>query len=102
MGDQSTRFEELDARIAANVAGAAKRFGIKQIVYLGGLGSKEQTQSNKPLRSSAPWGCSCLFTVLSSAQPCHRVSRQVWRSLSGGRIGDYCKAGMSGYLQASH
>ena len=45
MSGQSTRFEELDARIAGNVADTAKRLGTKQIVYLGGLGSKDQAQT---------------------------------------------------------
>ena len=44
--DQGTgKFEELDHRIARNVAQAAGRLGVKQIVYLGGLGRRGQSQS---------------------------------------------------------
>lgn len=45
MGSHSTRFEELDKRIATNVAVAAEGSGVKQIIYLGGLGNRRQAQT---------------------------------------------------------
>jgi len=45
MSGQSAGFEELDRRIAINVANAAKQASIQQIVYLGGLGNKATAPS---------------------------------------------------------
>lgn len=45
MGSHSTSFEELDRIIATNVANAAGNRSIEQIIYLGGLGSKELAQT---------------------------------------------------------
>lgn len=45
MGSHSKQFEELDSRIANNVATVASRNKIKHIVYLGGLGSRHSAQT---------------------------------------------------------
>lgn len=45
MGSNSTQFESLDQQIATNVASSVSRFGIRQIVYLGGLGRKSPDQT---------------------------------------------------------
>jgi uncharacterized protein YbjT (DUF2867 family) len=48
----SSRFEDADRRAARNVAGAAARAGVRQIVYLGGLGD-DSPDLSPHLRSRA-------------------------------------------------
>ena len=45
MNSRSTRFEDLDRRIAENVATAVQSSGIRQVIYLGGLGKKNIAQT---------------------------------------------------------
>ncbi len=45
MAHSENQFERLDRQIAVNVAAAARKNGVEQIVYLGGLGSRGQAQS---------------------------------------------------------
>ncbi|UCC44625.1 MAG: NAD(P)H-binding protein [Candidatus Zixiibacteriota bacterium] len=45
MSGQSKHFEEIDRAIATNVAAAAEYTGVQQIVYLGGLGNRDQAQT---------------------------------------------------------
>ena len=50
MKSRGRDFEELDRRIAESVGRMAQRTGVSRIVYLGGLGRRDETQS-QPLRS---------------------------------------------------
>jgi uncharacterized protein YbjT (DUF2867 family) len=45
MSAHSDKFEEIDQKIANNVARAAKDAGVRQIIYLGGLGKKGISQT---------------------------------------------------------
>ena len=45
MDQGAGKFEQLDRQIAENVADVASRVGVKQIVYLGGLGKRGESQS---------------------------------------------------------
>ena len=45
MSGRGMEFEELDRRIAESVASAARTHGVKQIVYLGGLGKRDTDQT---------------------------------------------------------
>jgi uncharacterized protein YbjT (DUF2867 family) len=55
MGNREHSFEEMDRRIATNVARAAASHAVKRIVYLGGLGASPQSASAH-LRSRAEVG----------------------------------------------
>lgn len=55
MGTKDKSFEEVDRRIATGVAEAARSHGIRQIVYLGGLGASSDSASAH-LRSRAEVG----------------------------------------------
>lgn len=55
MGGRNQSFEEIDRRIATNVAAAATSAGVRRIIYLGGLGASQQSASAH-LRSRAEVG----------------------------------------------
>jgi uncharacterized protein YbjT (DUF2867 family) len=45
MSNPTADFAELDRKAALNVGTAAKRFGVKRLIYLGGLGYRDGEQS---------------------------------------------------------